>query len=588
MSSAADTVNVRIETLKEFEAHKANLQVGRYLKIAEGNSDFVIAIIRNLQGSNRPVENNDIAWTFDLECQPLGTLVDGKEFKRGSSLLPVPTEAVFAVDQSTLDLIFAAGAKFDYPIAPLAMNNRINLMVNGNGFFGKHVAVVGSTGSGKSCTVARILQDAVGIEQKKNKHAKAQKNAHVVIFDIHAEYARAFQLDDDQNFTLNVLNVETLALPYWLMNAEELESLFIESNEANSYNQVSIFKQAVILNKAKHNPSIREMTYDCPVYFSIQEVAHYIENMNREVIGKLPNENLPKLADKSLVKSREEQYFDKVHEFVPWSNSNADRASTGPFNGEFNRFVSRLSTTLSDRRLNFILNPTRADGNVFSTADFDQIVKQFIGYLTKSNVTIIDLSGIPFEVMSITVSLVARLIFDFSFHYSKMRHQDKKLNDIPVMIVCEEAHNYIPKSDIAAYKSSRKSIERIAKEGRKYGLSLMIVSQRPAEVSDTIFAQCSNFISLRLTNSDDQTYVRHLIPNNVNSITDVLPNLADGEAVVVGDAMLMPAIIKMEKPDPEPQSESIDVYREWREDWRDVSFAEVIKKWQNEVAEEAI
>ena len=584
MSSAADTIQVRIETLKEFEAHKSNLQVGRYLKIAEGNSDFVIAIIRNLRGTNSVVEDSDIEWTFDLDCQPLGTLVDGSEFKRGSSLLPVPTEAVFAVDQDTLDLIFAAGAKFDYPIAPLAMNKHINLMVNGNGFFGKHVAVVGSTGSGKSCTVARILQDAVGIHKGQNRHQAAQKNAHIVIFDIHAEYARAFRLEDDQNFTLNVLSVETLALPYWLMNAEELESLFIESNEANSYNQVSIFKQAVILNKIRHNPGIGEMTYDCPVYFSIEEVARYIENMNREVIGKLPGENKPKLIDKSLIDSRD-RYFDKIYDFVPWSASKDERASNGAFHGEFNRFGSRLSTTLSDKRLSFLLRSSKASGEIFSTADFEQIMKQFVGYLSKSNVTVIDLSGIPFEVMSITVSLVSRLIFDFSFHYSKLRHKDKKLNDIPVMIVCEEAHNYIPKSDIAAYRSSRKSIERIAKEGRKYGLSLMIVSQRPAEVSDTIFAQCNNFISLRLTNSDDQAYVRHLIPNNVNSITDVLPNLADGEAVVVGDAMLMPAIIKMDRPNPEPQSESINVYHEWREDWRDVAFAEVIKRWQKEVAE---
>jgi DNA helicase HerA-like ATPase len=113
------------------------------------------------------------------------------------------------------------------------------------------------------------------------------------------------------------------------------------------------------------------------------------------------------------------------------------------------------------------------------------------------------------------------------------------------MIVCEEAHNYVPQSDVAAYRSSRKSIERIAKEGRKYGLSLMIVSQRPSEVSETIFAQCSNFLSLRLTNSNDQAYVANLIPNNARSITDVLPSLDQGECVVVGDAALIPAIVRM-------------------------------------------
>ncbi len=143
--------------------------------------------------------------------------------------------------------------------------------------------------------------------------------------------------------------------------------------------------------------------------------------------------------------------------------------------------------------MRFLLQPAKPDGKPFETQDFEQIMMQFVGYLNKANVTIVDLSGIPFEVLSITVSLVSRLIFDFCFHYSKLRHEKNALNDVPVMIVCEEAHNYIPQRDDASYRSSRKSLERVAKEGRKYGLSLMVVSQRPSEVSETIFAQCNNF-----------------------------------------------------------------------------------------------
>jgi DNA helicase HerA-like ATPase len=148
------------------------------------------------------------------------------------------------------------------------------------------------------------------------------------------------------------------------------------------------------------------------------------------------------------------------------------------------------------------------------------------------------------------------------------------------MIVCEEAHNYVPRDSHAAYRASRKSIERIAKEGRKYGLSLMVVSQRPSEVSETIFAQCSNFISLRLTNDADQTYVRRLFPDNANAITEILPNLAPGECVVVGDAVLLPAVIKMPLPVPEPHSQSVKVHSEWKTPWRDVVFAQVIERWR--------
>ena len=150
------------------------------------------------------------------------------------------------------------------------------------------------------------------------------------------------------------------------------------------------------------------------------------------------------------------------------------------------------------------------------------------------------------------------------------------------MLVCEEAHNYVPQSDNVAYRSSRKSLERVAKEGRKYGLSLMVVSQRPSEVSETIFAQCNNFLSLRLTNDADQNYVRRLFPDNTNAITDTLPNLAPGECIVVGDAVLLPAIIQMPLPDPEPHSKSVKVHTEWKELWREVDFSDVISRWRKE------
>ncbi len=421
----------------------------------------------------------------------------------------------------------------------------------------------------------------VGIDRKVNKNSGKQNNSHVIIFDVHDEYTAAFSLSKDENYTLNRLDIDSLRLPYWLMNSEELESMFIESNEANSHNQVSQFKLAVILNKEKHNPMIKDITCDTPVYFSIQEVYNYIENMNREVIGRLVNENKPKLEDGRIVDDRR-IYFDNALSFVSPSTAKDNKATNGPFNGEFNRFVSRLETKLADKRLRFLLEPTKSDRSTYKTDDFEEIMKQFVGYLNKANITIVDLSGIPFEVLSITVSLVSRLIFDFCFHYSKIRHENKKLNDIPVMIVCEEAHNYIPQKEDVAYRASRKSIERIAKEGRKYGISLMVVSQRPSEVSETIFAQCNNFLSLRLTTNADQNYVKRLFPDNSSGITDILPNLAPAECVVVGDAVLLPAVVKMPMPEPTPHSQSVCVHKEWNEPWRDITFSNVISRWRKE------
>lgn len=582
LSCAPEAIVVAVDDLKVFEEFKGNLQVGQYLQIAQGNNDFTVASIRNIRGvSAQDVEGKPV-WQFHIECQAVGTLVGGTTFERASVLLPVPTEPAFAADKDTLNKLFAEDADYQFPLGQLSLNKSIALRVNGDRFFSKHIAIVGSTGSGKSCTVARILQDVVGIAAQRNDNLGKQNNSHIVIFDIHDEYNAAFALPKDQLFTLNRLDIDTLCLPYWLMNSEELESMFIESNEENSHNQVSQFKQAVILNKERHNPTIKEMTYDTPVYFSIEEVYRYIENMNREIIGRLDGENRPKLADGTLVDDRKDHYFDKPCMFVPQSTANATKATNGPFNGEFNRFVSRLETKLADKRLRFLLHPSKADGGPFKTGDFEEIMKQFLGYLNKANVTIVDLSGIPFEVLSITVSLVSRLIFDFCFHYTKLRHEKDAFNDVPVMIVCEEAHNYIPQKDDAAYRSSRKSLERVAKEGRKYGLSLMVVSQRPSEVSETIFAQCNNFLALRLTNNADQNYVRRLFPDNSNGITDILPNLAPGECVVVGDAVLLPAVVQMPLPNPEPHSQSVLVHQEWKQLWKDVIFSDVISRWRKE------
>lgn len=573
IESATNSVLVRIDNDAAFETNKSEIQIGKYLQVKDGNHDYVICAIQNIKAN----ENDQ----YIINTQPIGLFADN-EFKQGSSSLPSPTELAYIIDDSVMNVIFSKDSDFSFEFGTLIQNQNIKLHINGDKFFSKHVGIVGSTGSGKSCTVAKIIQDVVGINNGKNVNKELQKNSHIILFDIHSEYKSAFSIESDEKFNLNVLDVDELKLPYWLMNSEELESLFIESNEQNSHNQVSQFKKAVILNKEKHNPTLKKITYDTPVYFSIEEVYNYIFNMNNEVINKIENEEQkPKLSDGTLVDDTN-SYFDKIFNFITASTAKATKASNGPFNGEFNRFLSRLDTKINDKRLSFLLQPIKSDKSLYQTNDFDIILKQFLGYIDKSNITIIDLSGIPFEVLSITVSLISRLVFDFAFHYSKLKHQIQSTNDIPFMIVCEEAHNYIPKSGGVEYRASKKSIERIAKEGRKYGLSLMVVSQRPSEVSDTIFSQCNNFVALRLTNITDQNYIKNLLPNNADSITDILPTLSAGECLIVGDSAPIPAIIKMELPNPEPKSESIKFHKKWTEDWKEVSFDDVIKRWKKE------
>ncbi|MCI9140851.1 MAG: DUF87 domain-containing protein [Lachnospiraceae bacterium] len=584
LESSAVEIIIRME-FEDFEKNKESLKIGRYIKIAVGNLDSMIASIKGIKA----VADGNGNEKYLMTAEPIGVIGESG-FIPGSALLPSPTEPVDIAGQNVLDMIFQNNEKYSFPLGNLVQNNTIKLCINGNAFFSKHIGIVGSTGSGKSCTVAKILQEAVGIQEGSNLNVAQQKNAHIIIFDIHSEYRSAFSLIEEQKFSLNYLDVEKLKLPYWLMNSEELESIFIESNEANSHNQVSQFRRAVILNKEKYNPSLSKITYDTPVYFSIAEVYNYISNMNDEVISKIPEEEqVPKIInDNGEIEaiSDKVRYFDKIYKFIPASRTKNEQASGGPFNGEFNRFISRLDNKINDRRLEFLMKPLKEDGEVYKSDDFDTILKQFLGYLNKANVSIIDLSGVPFEVLSITISLISRIIFDFCFHYSKLKHERDELNNVPFMIVCEEAHNYVPKNGGAEYASSRKSIERIAKEGRKYGISLMVVSQRPSEVSDTIFAQCNNFIALRLTNTADQSYIKNLLPDNTSAVADVLPTLQPGQCLVVGDSSPIPAVVQMEKPNPEPQSKNVSVYDVWKEEWKridkdeSITIEDVLRRWK--------
>ncbi|MDR2235384.1 MAG: ATP-binding protein [Chryseobacterium sp.] len=581
LESSPSAILIEINDEKVFEVHKKDFQIGKYLEIDEGNLNKVIAVIQNIKSNA-----SEAGLRFFIQTQPIG-YIENEEFYRGSAIIPSPTEPVSVVEDSTIKLIYDSNKDFNFPFGKLIQNKNIDLKIDANKFFGKHIALVGSTGSGKSCTVAKILQDVVGINKKKNQNVAQQKNAHIIIFDVHSEYKSAFALHDEEKFNLNNLDAESLKLPYWLMNSEELESLFIEGNENNHHNQVSQFKRAVILNKEKHNPTLKDkVNYDTPVFFDINEVFNYIHNINNLTIYQESGKTyFATLTDKI------EYNTDKLWNLIEFEESTANSkhekfgvkvSKSGGFNGEFDRFISRLETKLNDKRLDFIIKPTNSKKDIYKTKDFEEVIRQFLGYLDKSNVTIIDLSGIPFEVLSIAVSLIARLVFDFAFHYSKIKHAKDEQNDIPFMIVCEEAHNYIPKTGGAEYKASKKSIERIAKEGRKYGLSLMVVSQRPSEVSETIFSQCNNFISLRLTNVNDQSYVKALMPENSNAIADILPNLGSGECLIVGDATLIPSVVKLDLPDPQPKSQSVKFKDEWHKDWKDIGFEKIIKRWKKE------
>ena len=217
-------------------------------------------------------------------------------------------------------------------------------------------------------------------------------------------------------------------------------------------------------------------------------------------------------------------------------------------------------------------------GEKASELSLEAVIQELISYTSKdqSNITIFDLSGIPFDVLSITVSLITRLLFDYSYYF---RRANKKC-DTPLLLVYEEAHKYAPRSDLAKYRASLLAIERVAKEGRKYGTSLLIASQRPSEISETIFSQCSNFLAMRLTNPDDQAYVKRLLPDTLGNLTAGLPGLEAGEALLIGDSTVMPCLVYVDKCSPEPSSSDIPFFEIWTEQWRSVDFSRISREWR--------
>lgn len=577
LTVAPNLIQIEVLDADQFKQDANGFTIGSYLKISDDSNTSIIALVQSFKIKETTIGGTSEATkpSFILDAQPIGFLDEGGKFKRGGQQIAIPPNNVAIADNNVLKGIYeSVGDEKKFCFANLAQKPSIEIAVDGDKFFSKHIAVVGSTGSGKSGTVARILQEGINPTADQTQRG-VLNNTHILLFDLHGEYKTAFPKSKKHD-------VSNLVLPYWLMNSEELEEMFIESNENNSHNQISQFRYAVIQNKKKHNPAVTNPSYDSPLYFSLKEVHTFITNLNNEVVGKADTENArPKLSDGTLIDDRCAYYFDQKRTFVVSSTAAATKASNGPFNGEFDRFVLRLESKINDDRLSFLLKPKKTATTEFTTADFPIILKQFIGYSddTKDNITIIDLSGIPFEVLSIVVSLISRLVFDFCFYYKAVK---TGTDEVPVLLVLEEAHNYIPQSEGAKYYSVKKSIERIAKEGRKYGLSLMIVSQRPSEISETIFSQCNNFVAMRLTNPTDQQYVKRLMPDNVSAITDTLPVLEKQEALIIGDSIPIPTIVRIKDLTDKPDSKDILFRTEWKKDWVQITFDELIKRIKKE------
>lgn len=241
----------------------------------------------------------------------------------------------------------------------------------------------------------------------------------------------------------------------------------------------------------------------------------------------------------------------------------------GPLHGIFDRFLIRFDSRINDPRFRFMFSPTNYSGN----ASLPQLLKEYLSIDTGKRMTVIDLSGIPFEAVGVVVSVVSRVVYEFNFWNPDRRK-------FPILMVFEEAHNYIPNRPEAKFSAARAAVERLAKEGRKYGIGVIVVSQRPKELSETVISQCNTFIVMRLTNPEDQNYVRRLVPDSLAGLMNMLPSLRTGEALIIGDSVVMPTRVLIDFPRPEPKSADVKFAEHWAKGIQNMDVDRIVKRWR--------
>jgi DNA helicase HerA-like ATPase len=454
----------------------------------------------------------------------IGTLDNAGGFERGTDVLPTVGADVFAVPSATIERVYTSYSQGNFSIGKLSVLPNQDAKINLDTFLSRHGAILGQTGSGKSWTVASFLQRISTFEQSS-----------VVLLDLHGEYEKAF--GDYATY----VSAEQIELPYWLMNSEELIDMCVDRHESAAPNQIAKFKELLQSAKESHAENkalkIPKITIDTPVYFDLSSIIGEFERLDTEMVA----------------------------------GARGDKQ--GPLFGQFTRLLMRLQSRLNDKRYDLIFNPQTYK----SSASMESLFRKMLGEeATPKKLVILDLSPVPFEVRTSVISLILRCLFDFSYWYKR-----KNGKPYALAVFADEAHSYLNDADVT-HRPSRSSAERIAKEGRKYGISLTVISQRPREVSSTILSQCNSFLCLRISNPDDQSYVKNLLPDSIKGIIDILSTLRRGECVLLGDAVMMPTRIKITPPDPKPDSNDVSFTTEWKKKHKPIDVPEVLDMWRKQ------
>lgn len=559
--ASVDTTNVvvdvkNVDQLKRLQVnHLAVLQSSR-------PGQHLIGLITQVTRKRDPEEilengiNDQPAGLNLCRIALIGTLLDrdgSKQnvFRRTLETVPEIDANCFSLEgdnltgfMRTLSSIAADGNALT--LGKYTLDGHAVAYLNGNKFFQRHAFIGGSTGSGKSWTTAKIIEQMASLS-----------TVNAIVFDLHGEYSPLVGKGIQQLKVAGPADVEAkrtlddgiLYLPYWLLSYEALVSMFVDRSDQNAPNQAMIMAREInqakrkYLEDGKHADIWAHFTVDSPVPFDLNVLLERLNDINIEM--------------------------------VPGAKSGSEKQ--GEFYGKLARMISRLENKISDRRLGFLFNGGK---DVLDFSWLEKLTSRILGSFSengKAGIKIIDFSEVPSDILPLIVSLVARVSFSVQqWTPSELRH--------PIALLCDEAHLYIPQRNMAdsADDVSIDIFERIAKEGRKYGVSLVVISQRPSEVNKTMLSQCSNFVSMRLTNAEDQGVIKKLLPDSLGGFSDILPTLDTGEALIVGDASLLPSRIRIDEPQNRPNSGTVDFWDEWQKPVKENRLSTAVDNWRKQ------
>lgn len=506
-------------------------QIGALVKVPTPHA-MAFGFIANLTLHQRATdERMQRAATADIEL--LGELAvptpgAAPVFSRGISTYPVLGAAAFAATERDLARIYAKPDTPTLPIGVLHQDPGKIAHLRAQDFLSKHSAIVGTVGSGKSCALTLILRALLA----------AHPNGHVVLLDPHDEYAQAFQ------GMAEVITPQTLQLPYWLLSYDEIVEVLCSRDPISRSREATILKDAILESKREFlgtpTPGTQAagaqtiagayLTVDTPTPYRLTTVVQKIA----QAMGKLdrPDNTLPYL-----------------------------------------RLMTTIETLRQDKRYAFMFSGLSVRDNMA------EILSRVLRIpVAGKPITIVGLSAVPSEIVNVLVSLLCRLIFDFAVW-------NDRGEIVPIMLVCDEAHRYIPREDGAVFEPTRRSIARIAKEGRKYGVSLCLVTQRPSEISESILSQCSTLFALRMTNERDQAFVRSTLPESAAGLLNTLPTLRQQEAIIIGEGVAHPMRIRFNDLDPaqHPKGKATSFTEAWGEDQKGIDFVNsIVERWRHQ------